>query len=74
MALAAGVAGVRATLDLGSKSTQCIQCWEPDSARITGNPEVMPLDQYRDAEGNGSNQASIDYHISVGLATFPVLN
>ena len=48
MASAAGVAGVRATLDLGSKSSQCVQCGEPDSARITGNPEVMPLDQYRE--------------------------
>jgi len=35
MASAAGVAGVRATLDLGSKSSKCVQCGEPDSARIT---------------------------------------
>jgi hypothetical protein len=35
-----------------------------------GNPEVMPLDQCRDAEDNGSNQASIDHHIPVGLATY----
>jgi len=48
MASAAGVAGVRATLELGSKSSKCVQCGEPDSARITGNPEAMPLDQYRE--------------------------
>src|ERR1017187_3191835 len=40
MASAAGVAGVRATLDLGSKSSKCVQCGEPDSARITRHPEV----------------------------------
>jgi hypothetical protein len=40
MASAAGVAGVRATLDLGSKSFKCVQCGEPDSARITRYPEV----------------------------------
>src|ERR1035441_1454451 len=40
MASAAGVAGVRATLDLGSKSSKCVQCGEPDSARITHQPEV----------------------------------
>src|ERR1039457_597702 len=40
MASAAGVAGVRATLDLGSKSSKCVQCGEPDSARITGKPEI----------------------------------
>jgi len=28
MASAAGVAGVRATLDLGSKSSKCVQCGE----------------------------------------------
>jgi hypothetical protein len=43
MASAAGVAGVRATLDLGSKSSKCVQCGEPDSARITGNPEETPI-------------------------------
>jgi hypothetical protein len=48
MASAAGVAGVRATLDLGNKSSQCVHCGEPYSARITGNPEVMSLDQYRE--------------------------
>ena len=41
MASAAGVAGVRATLDLGSKSSKCVQCGEPDSARITGKQEVI---------------------------------
>jgi len=40
MASAAGVAGVRATLDLGSKSSKCVQCGEPDSARITHKREV----------------------------------
>ncbi len=40
MAAAAGVAGVRATLDLGSKSSKRVQCWEPDSARITGNRKL----------------------------------
>ena len=40
MASAAGVAGVRATLDLGSKSSKCVQCGEPDSARITGYASV----------------------------------
>ena len=40
MASAAGVAGVRATLDLGSKSFKCVQCGEPDSARITRHSEV----------------------------------
>jgi len=40
MASAAGVAGVRATLDLGSKSSKCVQCGEPDSARITRHLEV----------------------------------
>jgi hypothetical protein len=40
MASAAGVAGVRATLDSGSKSSQCVHCGELDSARITGNPVV----------------------------------
>jgi hypothetical protein len=39
MASAAGVAGVRATLDLGSQSSKCVQCGEPDSARITLHPE-----------------------------------
>ena len=29
MASAAGVAGVRATLDLGSKRSKCVQCGEP---------------------------------------------
>jgi len=72
MASAAGVAGVRATLDLGSKSSKCVHCGEQDSARITGNPEVMLLDQYREAEGNGSNHASIDHHIPVGLVTLSV--
>ena len=32
MASAAGVAGVRATLDLSSKTFKCVQCGEPDSA------------------------------------------
>src|ERR1035441_401992 len=37
MASAAGVAGVRATLDLGRKSSKCVQCGEPDSgSRATG--------------------------------------
>src|SRR5450432_1639587 len=40
MASAAGVAGVRATLDLGSKSSKCVQCGEPESARITLKREV----------------------------------
>src|ERR1039458_9584865 len=40
MASAAGVAGVRATLDLGSKSSKCVQCGEPDSARITHQQEL----------------------------------
>jgi hypothetical protein len=48
MASAAGVAGFRASLDLGSKSSKRVQCGESDSARTTGNPEVMPLDQYRE--------------------------
>jgi len=48
MASAAGVAGVPATLEFGGKSSKCVQCGEPDSARITGNPEAMPLDQYRE--------------------------
>ena len=56
-------------MDLGSKSSKCVQCGELDSARTPGNPEVMPLDQYRDAEGNVSNQANIDHHIPVGLPT-----
>jgi hypothetical protein len=43
MASAAGVAGVRATLDLGSKSSKCVQCGEPDSARITGPPSTIPV-------------------------------
>jgi len=43
MASAAGVAGVRATLDLGSKSSKCVQCGEPDSARITGHPSTIPV-------------------------------
>jgi hypothetical protein len=42
MASAPGVAGVRATLDLGSKSSKCVQCGEPDSARITGHPSTIP--------------------------------
>jgi len=42
MASAEGVAGVRATLDLGSKSSKCVQCGEPDSARITGHPSTIP--------------------------------
>ena len=29
LASAAGIAGVRATLDLGSKSSKCVQCGEP---------------------------------------------
>src|SRR5271169_1004880 len=40
MASAAGIAGVRATLDLGSKSFKCVQCGEPDSARITRHSKV----------------------------------
>ena len=40
MASAAGVAGVRSTLDLGSKNFKCVQCGEPDSARITRDSEV----------------------------------
>src|ERR1035438_5847992 len=40
MASAAGVARVRATLDLGSKSSKCAQGGEPDSARITHKREV----------------------------------
>ena len=47
MASAAGVAGVRATLDLGSKSSKCVQCGEPDSARITRDSEVVYLDENR---------------------------
>ena len=43
---------------------------EPDSVRITCNPDVMPLDQYQDAKGNGSNLANIDHHIPVALATY----
>jgi ribosomal protein L37E len=43
------VCGIRTLLIDGS---QCVHCGEPDSARITGNPEVMPLDQYRDADGS----------------------
>src|ERR1017187_351150 len=42
MASAVGVAGVRATLDLGSKSSKCVQCGEPDSARITHYPDTIP--------------------------------
>ncbi len=38
----------RATLDLVSKSSKCGQCGQRVSARITGNPEVMPLDHYRE--------------------------
>jgi hypothetical protein len=40
MASAAGVAGVRARLDLGSKSSKFVQCGESDSARITHKREV----------------------------------
>src|SRR5271169_549641 len=40
MTSAAGVAGVRVTLDLGSKSFKCVQCGEPDSARITRHSKV----------------------------------
>src|ERR1700690_808827 len=40
MASAAGVAGFRESLDLGSESSKCVQCGEPDSARITGKPEI----------------------------------
>src|ERR1039457_6158063 len=47
MASAAGVAGVRATLDLGSKNFKCVQCREPDSARITRDSEVIHLDEKR---------------------------
>jgi len=43
-------------------------------ARITCTPEALPLDQYRDGHGNGSNQASIDYNIPVGLATLRSLS
>jgi hypothetical protein len=44
MASAAGVAGARATLHLGSKSSKCVQCGEPDFARITRQPEVERLE------------------------------
>ena len=47
MASAAGVAGVRATLDLGSKSFKCVQCGEPDSARIARDSELIHLDEKR---------------------------
>src|SRR5271166_2028694 len=47
MASAAGVAGVRATLDLGSKSFKSVQCREPDSARIARDSEVIHLDEKR---------------------------
>src|SRR6266536_799679 len=50
MASAAGVAGVRATLDLGSKSSKCVQCGEPDSARITGNPDTTSATSSRGKE------------------------
>jgi hypothetical protein len=57
MASAAGVAGVRATQDLGSKSSQCVHSGEPDSARITGYLEVMPLGQYRETAAGLGNTA-----------------
>ena len=47
MASEAGVDGVRATLDLGSKNFKCVQCREPDSARITRDSEVIHLDEKR---------------------------
>ena len=47
MASAAGMAGVRATLDLGSKSFECVQCREPDAARIARDSEVIYLDENR---------------------------
>lgn len=40
MASAIRVAGVRATLDLGSKISKRVQRGEPESARITHQPEV----------------------------------
>jgi hypothetical protein len=43
MASAAGISGVRATLDLGSKSSKCVQCGVPDSARTTGHPSTIPV-------------------------------
>jgi hypothetical protein len=48
MASAAGVAAFRASPDLGGRRSECVQCGQPDSARITGNPKVMPLDRYRE--------------------------
>ena len=64
MASAAEVAGVRATLDLGSKSSKCVQCGEPDSARMTRYPDVgatpgpasIPLvaDPSRNCQGAGA--------------------
>jgi hypothetical protein len=47
MASAAGVAAFPASLDLAARALNA-SSGEPDSARITGNPEVMPLDQYRE--------------------------
>src|ERR1035438_5959194 len=59
MASAVGVAGVRATLDLGSKSSKCVQCGEPDSARITGQSGSYTFGSIlKNAEGSGIPVAS----------------
>jgi hypothetical protein len=51
MASAAGAAGVRATLDLGSKSSlNASSVGEPDSARITGNPDATSATSSRGKE------------------------
>jgi hypothetical protein len=43
MASAAGLTGVRATLESGRKSSTCVECEEPDSARPRAIPEIMLL-------------------------------
>src|ERR1035437_9745621 len=70
MASAVGVAGGRATLDLGSKSSKCVQCGEPDSARITHQPEVGHGGQVDGKHANrgvpgGETRRSCDADLSV---------
>jgi hypothetical protein len=61
MAAAAGVAGVRATLDLGSKSSKCVQCGEPDFARITHYSEVGWLEaDLNEAAGAAADRPFVD--------------
>jgi len=44
---AVGISGVRATLDFGSKTIECIRYREPHSARIARDSEVIYLDENR---------------------------